>query len=166
MLFRSGGGWQNTHTVYWEYQGKIQNQDGGSHSGSGVVGGGQVGCDYQMGTWVLGLHGMFDWANMKGSNIYPGNSPETLTTKAKWFGTLTGRFGYTVESNTLAYVKGGAAWIRNDYQDVYASAYDGRASETLSGWTIGGGLEHMLHHNWSVFAEYNYASFEIGRAHV
>jgi len=32
-------------------------------------------------------------------------------------------------------------------------------SQTLTGWTIGGGVEAMLGHNWLARAEYRYADF-------
>src|SRR5262245_23444909 len=34
--------------------------DLGSHTGTGAVGGGQVGCDVQFGGWVFGVRGMVD----------------------------------------------------------------------------------------------------------
>src|SRR5713226_3547401 len=32
----------------------------------GFVRGGQVGCDYQFGSLVVGVRGLFDWSNLKG----------------------------------------------------------------------------------------------------
>jgi outer membrane immunogenic protein len=153
-----GGGWQHTKADFLNDSGVYINA--GSNTGSGVVGGGQIGCDYQTGLWVFGVQGMFDWADMKGSNPYPSDARETLTTKAKWFGSLTGRLGYTLQPTTLAYVRGGAAWVHNNYTDANPfSPYLGVASSTRTGWTIGGGLEHMFAPNWSAFVEYNYAEF-------
>ena len=33
------------------------------------VGGGQVGCDYQVGSWVIGGQGMFNWSDLSGDNL-------------------------------------------------------------------------------------------------
>ncbi len=143
--------------------------DGGSDTGGGPVGGGQVGCDYQTGPWVFGAQAMFNAADVAGSHGFTDFPQEVVGTRAKWFATFTGRVGYTVQPNTLVYVKGGLALLRNQYSDVCADdvacegAYFGSISRTLRGWIVGGGLEHMFMPNWSVFVEYNYIG--IGKHH-
>ena len=131
----------------------------GSHTASGVIGGGQVGCDYQVGTWVFGAQGMFDGSGIKGSHLSPGG--DFLATRIPWFGTATGRIGYTIQPNLLAYVKGGAAWKRQDetITDAVTGLAEGGATATRWGWVIGGGLEYQFTRNWSVFAEGNYMDF-------
>src|SRR5215216_2462591 len=39
-----------------------------SHDATGVVAGGQLGCDFQTANVVFGLEGMFDWSGMDGSS--------------------------------------------------------------------------------------------------
>jgi outer membrane immunogenic protein len=153
-----GGGWQKSSATFVTESGIIFNDNNGSNTGSGVVGGGQLGCDYQMGSAVFGIQGMFDWTNMDGSNANPLFLANTLNTKAKWLATLTGRIGYAFQPQMLLYVKGGAAWVRNDYHD-FSPSYDGYGSATRTGWTVGGGIEYAFARNWSVFAEYNYMDF-------
>jgi outer membrane immunogenic protein len=143
------------------------------HTADGVVGGGQVGCDYQVQNWVFGIQGMFDGAGLKGSstNLFLDSTGQTIDeTKVSWFATLTGRVGYTIQPMTLLYVKGGFAWVRSKYTEccefippvppgppIFTDFLeDGVASVTRTGWTVGGGVEHMFAPNWSVFAEYNY----------
>ena len=91
----------------------------GSHDINGVVGGGQVGCDYQVGAWVFGIQGLFDGANLKGNHRnpidYSGQDDFIEHTKVSWFATLTGRLGYAVQPALLLYVKGGAAWVRDKH---------------------------------------------------
>ena len=158
-----GAGWQHTDQTYIGYS---YTDDAGSDTKAGFVGGGQIGCDYQMGGWVFGLQGMFDGASIKGSHSYPGYPSETLEAKATWFATVTGRIGYAIQPQTLLYVKGGAAWEHKNYSDDYpgsseceCSSYHGSGSATRSGWTIGGGLEYAFMSNWSAFIEYNYMDF-------
>jgi outer membrane immunogenic protein len=140
-----------------------------SHDVDGVVGGGQVGCDYQSGPWVFGIQGMFDAADMKGhgTNLFLDPSGRVIdATKISWLATLTGRLGYTVQPMTLLYVKGGAAWARAKFNecceptlfipDTLGPLADGVADKTRSGWTVGAGLEHMFAPNWSAFVEYDY----------
>ncbi len=140
--------------------------DVGSDTGSGVVGGGQVGCDYQFASnWVVGIQGMFDGADVHGSHFAPFayaiDNTEAFSNKTNWFGTLTARLGYAVMPQALLYVKGGVAWVHTNYVDADPSGtifvpYSGQASATRTGWTVGGGGEYLLGQNWSVFAEYNY----------
>lgn len=160
-----GYGWQKTTTTDAQ-PGTTGSLDLSSDTGTGVVGGGQVGCDYQFASnWVVGIQGMFDGASINGSHIVPfiysGTLTETMAAKTNWFGTLTARVGYVIMPQTLLYLKGGVAWVNTNYTNADPSGtnhppYVGLASSTQNGWTIGGGGEYLINPNWSVFAEYNY----------
>jgi outer membrane immunogenic protein len=129
----------------------------GSHNSSGVMAGGQLGCNYQTGALVFGVEGMFDWINLNGSNLIPATLV-SLTSKTSWLGTATGRVGYAFD-RSLLYVKGGGAWI-NEKQGVTALGLtidDG--GHTRSGWTLGTGWEYAFAPNWSAKVEYNYMDF-------
>lgn len=136
-----------------------------SHSADGVVGGGQIGCDYQSGVWVLGVQGMFDASGMKGHSLNTFALAEgfavTDTSRVSWIATLTGRLGYTIQPITLLYVKGGAAWVRDKFDECCLApnvdaVLDGFANVTRTGWTVGVGLEHKFAPNWSAFVEYDF----------
>jgi len=67
---------------------------------------------------------------------------------------------------TLAYVKGGAAWVRDNLTFMPAvnplctvAAPCPSTGFTNSGCTIVGGFEHMFAPHWSVFVEYDYLGF-------
>jgi outer membrane immunogenic protein len=85
-------------------------------------------------------------------------------------GSLRGRLGYLVSPTVLVYGTGGVA-----FQEAEASATcpaDGEvcnpatgtittsSSDTLLGWTIGGGVEAAVFGNWLVRADYRYSDFE------
>jgi outer membrane immunogenic protein len=136
----------------------------GSETDSGVVGGGQVGCDYQFGGgFVIGIQGQFDWGDLRGS--HPSGFPFggfNMNDTTRSFQTLTGRLGYAFTPGLLAYAKGGAAWVQNSDTLIGVgppSFLSESASWTASGYTVGGGLEWRLAPTWSVFAEYNYMNF-------
>ena len=76
-----------------------------------------------------------------------------------WIETLTGRVGYVVQPSTLLYVKGGAAWVRDNVWTMAGGTTIGNGIVTPTGWTLGAGAEFMFLGNWSVFAEYNYLGF-------
>lgn len=138
----------------------------GGVTATGVVGGGQVGCDYQFpGNWVIGVQGMFDGAGLSSSYALPfaysGDLTEAESYKTDWFATLTGRLGYAIQPQTLLYLKGGAAWVQTRYTDADPSGtiyppYVGTATATRGGWTMGGGAEYAIQPNLSVFLEYDY----------
>ncbi len=139
-----------------------------SHTATGVVGGGQIGCDYQTGPWVFGIQGMFDGSGMKGDShrVLGALGPNvTDETRVPWFATLTGRIGYSVGPMFLVYAKGGAAWVRDRHDECclppapVVARDDGFARVTRSGWTVGGGLEYMFLPSWSVFLEYDFLGF-------
>jgi outer membrane immunogenic protein len=57
-------------------------------------------------------------------------------------------------------VKGGGAWAKYKYSNSDPlSGGTFNASETRSGWTIGGGVEYAFAGNWSAKVEYDYIDF-------
>ena len=133
----------------------------GSDTANGIVGGGQVGCDYQTGALVLGLQGSFDGASVSGSHFYLGGTPnDVLGFNTHWVATQTGRIGYAFLPQMLGYFKGGVAEANIGYTDVDPTIpYWGSGNATRVGWTIGVGAEYALTPNWSMFVEYDYAGF-------
>src|SRR5712691_3109425 len=79
-----------------------------SRSANGFAGGGQFGCDYQFASnWVIGIQGLIDGTSIDASResvLFPGN---TFHAKVDWFGTITGRLGYTITPSFLLYGKFG-----------------------------------------------------------
>jgi outer membrane immunogenic protein len=131
-------------------------------SATAVVGGGQIGCDYQFaGNWVIGVQGMFDGSDLKADTTSAALAPLTLHGSIPWFATATARLGYAVVPNWLVYAKGGGAWTHTD-SSLFVTG-TGTVIDSVgfdqSGWTAGGGAEWMFAPNWSVFAEYDYLGF-------
>ncbi len=129
-------------------------------SGGGFVGGGQLGCDYQSGNWVVGIEGMFDGStinyNTSLNGILPGAS---LTDKVDGFGTVTGRLGWAAD-RSLLYVKAGGAWDRTNGAINGPAGFSSEShSANNSGWVVGGGWEYALTQQWSGKIEYDYMGF-------
>jgi outer membrane immunogenic protein len=80
----------------------------------GVVGGGQLGCDYQVGSFVFGLQGLLDLSGMKGSNVLP-TTILVNNSFVQTVATFTGRVGYTVLPTLLLYGKFGGAFAHDIY---------------------------------------------------
>lgn len=126
-----------------------------SHHSDGFLGGGQIGFNYQIGQWVLGLEGDFSWANLKGGTTALGS---TFNTNVDWTATATGRVGYAFD-RWLVYAKGGAAWARDRYSTNFYTIPAAEVAATRTGWTVGGGVEYAFAPNWSAKLEYNYMDF-------
>jgi outer membrane immunogenic protein len=134
---------------------------------SGILGGGQVGYNWQSGPAVFGVEADFQWTGMKGSLVAPcppgicAGLAASFTQKMPWFGTARARIGYA-GGGWMIYATGGYAYTR---LESVASATAGGVAATLSrddkrdGWTAGGGIEVMLAPNWSAKLEYLYLDF-------
>lgn len=127
-----------------------------SDDSNGWMFGATVGFNQQIGQWVVGFEGDFDYTLIKGN---PTNTSVTLCTggcevKNVFFGTARGRIGYAMD-RFLPYITGGGA-----IGSLKISSTSG-ASETNTpiGWTVGAGLEYALEGGWSVKADYLYTQF-------
>lgn len=142
-----------------------------SYSLDGGMVGGQIGYNYQIGQFVLGIEADAAWANISGNgytsnNIAPSciQSNDACHSKIDALGTITGRFGVAF-GQTLLYAKGGAAWGQVNHTAGYTAPldpgfnYSASTDQTRWGWTVGGGAEYAFTKNWSAKVEYNYIDF-------
>ena len=139
--------------------------------GSSFIGGGTLGCNWQPvgSSFVLGLEGEFGYLKLSGEAFDPNTLVGSQTTldalgSAKvgnWYGMVTGRLGYAFD-RVLLYVKGGAAFVRTEASVLDQCVATGCGnwlistshSETVTTWTVGGGVEWAFAPNWSVKGEY------------
>jgi len=134
-----------------------------------IVGGAQIGYNWQMGSIVTGLETDIQGSGLKGSvtqspvinPIGLSDGPESFLTsseKLSWFGTVRGRLGATVTPDLLLYATGGLAYGHVDASadTFFASTnhYPASVSQTKAGWTVGGGTEWAFARNWSAKIEY------------
>ena len=131
--------------------------------GSGVIGGGQMGYNWQAGNYVFGLEGTLVGLGTRGSvfnNVFGVGLDDQFSWRSDWMATVTGRLGYAV-SNHLFYVKGGYAGVNNRLSVVDAVPVTGSGSQTRwhDGYTVGAGWEYGVTQNWIVGLEYDYAAF-------
>jgi outer membrane immunogenic protein len=137
--------------------------DYGNNTASGGIGGLQGGCNYQVGAWVFGLQGDYDWTSINNTSANPVLSNLTglvITdqTQIKSLASVTGRVGYSWD-RFLAYVKAGGAWMQGSYAFQVAGVPVATASQTQSGWTVGVGGEYAFLNWLTGFVEYDYYGF-------
>ncbi|MBA7481665.1 hypothetical protein ES707_17139 [subsurface metagenome] len=151
----------------------------------GVIAGGQLGYNWQIGRAVLGLEADLQWSGQKGSTNFvcpvpvigpffscnaliaagfDGFPPTVAITQSlEWFGTFRGRAGAIVTPDTLVYVTGGLAYGQIKTDGTF-TGYNVRTILTSSfsqtnrqvGWTAGVGLEQRIAGNWTGKIEYLY----------
>ena len=137
----------------------------GDSTASGGLGGVQLGCNYQVGAWVFGIQGDYDWtsANTDNSNTVLTNTFGTAITnhtELKSIASVTGRVGYAWD-RFLGYVKGGGAWLRADYSLQIGGAAVATASDnSRGGWTVGVGGEYAFNNWLTGFVEWDYYKFD------
>ncbi|HTO79716.1 MAG TPA: outer membrane beta-barrel protein [Methylocystis sp.] len=194
-----GGGWtsnnnNNNDMIYWDpnfaFGSTVVPPFGGfspnifflptntnqSGTNGGVVGGGQVGYNFQFNpSIVVGAEADFQGSSI-GNNDKSASTPVYASPFANpftgaftdllfpiapnaghvgvdWIGTIRGRAGWLFMPSLLVYGTGGFA-----YAGVYAGGYN----NSSTGWTVGGGLEWMLAPNISAKIEYLYVELSNG----
>jgi opacity protein-like surface antigen len=169
--------WANQKTnqnEYWHYYGGNY-YDWGSFGGdklntTGGFGGGQIGYNWQSSSFVFGVE--LDLGGLAGDNnktwIIPGYGGRSAAVGLKesggFYGDITGRLGYAW-GPTLIYAKGGFAWLDtklNAWEWDGANTWNGNNNNnTISGWTVGAGLEWLVSPNWSIKVEYLHFDFSL-----
>ncbi|HEV7635660.1 MAG TPA: outer membrane protein [Bradyrhizobium sp.] len=140
---------------------------------NGVLGGGQLGYNYQIGSAVVGFETDFSWTGQKADFRFNGRNTslnsedytyqETLRAQLEYMGTVRGRLGYAF-GMFMPYITGGFAWghMSSDLSSSLKQAFGptqtiaASQSRTLTGGTIGAGVEYAVAPKWSLKAEYLY----------
>jgi outer membrane immunogenic protein len=153
---------------------------------SGVLGGGQLGYNYQFNPWlVVGVETDIQGADLR-SSTFSYAIPDVLPVphyggvlakqSVDFFGTVRGRIGVTpFDPRLLIYATGGFAYggVGNAFQyaDIFptlpTALFGGSYySSTKTGWTAGGGFEYapLEFPNWTLKAEYLYV--DLGRTSI
>ena len=149
---------------------------------AGVIGGAQIGANYEFAPWVVGVEASWTDSGISGSTLTgcvggcavppaPGTliASERFTSEAQWFAALTGRVGYAA-NDWLFYAKAGGAWMRVKYaEDLLAAGGGGVPAgatvvtqvidDNRTGFTVGAGIEFGLVENLSAKIEYDFYDF-------
>lgn len=155
---------------------------------TGMVGGAQVGANWESGggAIVLGAEADYSATNMSASAIqspiiqdngtpFPGITTtghnRVITREStNWFSTIRGRFGTAIVPRLFVYATGGMAFghvsysADSDFTPAGTEHYTAISKKTKSGWTAGVGAEIGLWKRWSVKGEYLY--YDLGNETV
>lgn len=121
---------------------------------SGFALGARAGYDYQVGDVLLGVitDGYYSFADGGGSGA--GNG--VFKSELRYYGTVRGRLGIGI-GRFLPYATAGYAYgelkVSNNVSGV-------SSSETLSGWTYGGGVEFVWNSDITIYGGYRRIDFD------
>ncbi len=125
----------------------------------GAVGGLLAGVNWQAGAVVFGLEADVGVANLRGTGVIVPVVESPNHYKVDWTGNIRGRVGYAILPTTLVYVAGGLALANFEFRTGDTS---NAISHLLTGWTIGGGIDHAFMPNLVGRLEYLYANYGNG----
>jgi outer membrane immunogenic protein len=137
-----GGGWAND-------------------SVDGIVGGAQIGFNWQMNQIVFGVEADIQGTSMSGSRVVVGGGiTASETQNLDWFGTFRGRIGYAVMDRWLPYFTIGMAYGGRSVSGTATGAVTGAysASWTDVGLAIGVGVDYAINPAWTARLEYLYVN--------
>lgn len=139
----------------------------------GVLGGGQVGFNWQRGKFVFGAEADLTGSGMDGTDDvspiiqnngtpFPGAGFLIAHQDTSWVGTLRPRLGVTLVPRLLVYGTAGLAYghvafsADSDFRPVGTEHYPAAFDKTKKGWTAGAGAEIAILKRWTVKGEYLY----------
>jgi outer membrane immunogenic protein len=131
------------------------------NNGFGWNGGLKAGWNYQVDSFVMGIEG--DWAF--GGHVAQNHEPTEMTdTEFNNIATLRARLGMAFD-DTLVYLTGGAAFVDSTFSSTDYPTGSGNHSEDsqwLTGYVVGGGIEHAFSDSISASLEYTYMGLPDG----
>jgi len=126
-------------------------------SGSGFVGGAQVGYDWQSGNWVFGAVAdiAFSTHSADISADIAGLGSAEAESELNYLGTVRARAGYAFD-RALVYAHGGFAYGETEQTITAGGTELFNESQTRTGWTVGAGVEFAVTNRVSIGTEYSY----------
>ncbi len=147
--------------------------DGSFEHDPAILGGAQIGYNFQNGQFVFGLEADFSGTDLSSDSgallDFPGFQVGTFTSEVDWFGTVRARAGVLLDDNFLFYGTGGLAYGHVTNSIGFAI---GRCPICLSGsessndvrvgYTVGAGVEAHVNNSVKVKLEYLYVDLGSG----
>jgi len=153
-----GGAWANLRETLGAHI--IGNGFSWDNESAGVIGGGQVGYNYQTGAFLVGLEGDFGGIGLNHSHLLVPNSRFSSHDDGSFYADVTGRLGYAA-GPALFYAKGGWAFFDGELSYIDSAVPANNGTHTgLDGWTFGGGIEYKLNPSWGLKGEYQHFNFD------
>jgi outer membrane immunogenic protein len=134
---------------------------------TGVVGGGLLGCNYQVSSVVFGIEGDFEGAGVNGGGFVnltgiTSSGSDNMTSD----GSVRARIGGVVWDRSLLYVTAGWAFAHYSTMGGPGPGFGVPVpccgfSRDPDGWTLGVGWEYEFAPNWTGRVEYRHSDFGV-----
>lgn len=134
----------------------------------GAVGGVHVGYDQQVNNFVFGILADVDLSGISGGKsanflTMEGVGISQLSMRNSWQASIRARAGVAFD-RVLVYATGGVAFADDResyfvYDPSFPMAWAGAQTQTLVGWTVGGGALYAIDNHWRAGVEVRYADF-------
>ena len=139
--------------------GKSTLEDLGNIKPDGFLGGVYAGYNFDLGnSFVLGVDGDITYNGLKERRFYTEDDDEfSMESRLRWSGAIRARAGVAVD-RFMPYVAGGVAFgqVKNSGWGDNGHFSD---SKTMTGWTIGGGVDYAATDNVILRFEYRYTDY-------
>lgn len=162
-----GGAWANqdwkyTNPNYFNTVGARLLGTDFSFQNSNIAGGGNLGFNYLMDNWLLGIEGALTATNLKPVINSPFFPTDKYKSEVKALGTLKGRLGYAMD-DWLFNINGGGAWVDTSLTllDPQAGIKASSSNQWKSGWVAGLGVDKKIISNLSVGLGYDYSKVSV-----
>jgi outer membrane immunogenic protein len=168
----AGWGWGDADfkTTDSDFTGTVID-DGFSTDVDGPVAGGQIGLNWQINQFLLGIEADASWSSIDGDLRIDDIDPPSdyyfiAQTDVEWLASIRGRAGVVWDA-VLLYATGGIAFagLDVDAKTEYGGEpayFNDSESETLTGWVLGGGIEAKLAENVTGRIEFLHYEFDDG----
>jgi outer membrane immunogenic protein len=137
---------------------RVADGEDNSNGKDGLLYGGAIGYDAQVGGVVLGVEGEITGSTVKTRNSNLLTAGDNIRVKAGRDLYAGARLGFVISPDTMIYAKGGYtnARFNTDYSVGTARLEQG---DNLDGFRVGAGIERMLGANTYVKGEYRYSHY-------
>jgi outer membrane immunogenic protein len=138
-----------------------------NYASTGGIGGGEIGYNWQSGSFVIGIEGDLAWTGIKGNDANQFNAgafPGVTAVDAdnlRWTGALLARGGYTID-RWMFFFEGGYAFgdiQHTNTPPVGTGLPVDKFNVTANGLTGGGGVAYAITNNVSAKFDFRYTSF-------
>lgn len=124
---------------------------------TGGVAGGQLGCNYQISSFVIGLEAELDYSTLHAS---PYLIDATMYDKGGFAGDVALRAGFAFD-RVLAFGKAGWSVANHRYSIAPEDPLGSHANYTHSGLMLGAGVEYAFTDHWTAKVEYDHSFYNM-----
>jgi outer membrane immunogenic protein len=136
--------------------------------------GGQIGCQWQLNQWVVGLEGSGSWVGTDSTRHQSpfaspvGSDPVAVADNIESLYTIVARGGYLFTPQLLLYAKAGYAnvgvqtHIQDSLNPTGALLHFSDSSVRQGAWIVGGGIDWLFARDWIFGVDYSFIHTETG----